>query len=289
MQFNDQARLDPSQMSSGGGFASGTGGKIAVGGIGGVLILILSLVFGVNPGDLTDTTAPASTSAANPYAQCTTGASIQTDQNCRFVAYTNSIQAYWKTQLQGYQNTQTVTYSGVLDTPCGQASNSVGPFFCPTDDKIYLDTSFFQTLTKQLGAQGGYAAEAYVIAHEYGHYLSKQIGTMQQAQADRSTGPASGSVKLELQADCFAGSWLANATADPNSPIASLTQDDINRAVDAAISVGDDRIQQNATGRVDREAWTHGSSAMRKFWLAKGYNTGDPSNCDTFAAGAVKG
>ncbi|HBX80136.1 MAG TPA: hypothetical protein DEH05_03275, partial [Propionibacteriaceae bacterium] len=118
MQFNDQARLDPSQMSGGGGFAGGTGGKIAVGGIGGVLILILSLVFGFNPGDLTGTTTPASTSAANPYAQCTTGASIQTDQNCRFVAYTNSIQAYWKTQLQGYQNTQTVTYSGVLDTPC---------------------------------------------------------------------------------------------------------------------------------------------------------------------------
>ncbi|OYO00993.1 KPN_02809 family neutral zinc metallopeptidase [Enemella evansiae] len=290
MQYNDNARLDPGQVSGGGG--GGGGGRIAVGGGIGMMIVLflLSQLLGV---DLTSMAGGTSSqpqedpNAPNPYANCRTGGDIQTNRDCRFVAYTNSIQGYWSQTLQGYQTTQTRIFTGQISTGCGTASSAVGPFYCPADQYIYLDTGFFDQLSGQLGAQGGDGAEAYVIAHEYGHHISNQIGTMQQAQsAGNVTGPDSPQVRLELQADCFAGVWLKNATADPQGPISGVTQDDLNRAVDAAIAVGDDRIQQQTQGRVDRESWTHGSSAMRKQWLSTGYNSGNPNSCDTFANNA---
>ncbi|OYO08074.1 hypothetical protein CGZ98_16085 [Enemella evansiae] len=290
MQYNDNARLDPGQVSGGGG--GGGGGRIAVGGGIGMMIVLflLSQLLGV---DLTSMAGGTSSqpqedpNAPNPYANCRTGGDIQTNRDCRFVAYTNSIQGYWLQTLQGYQTTQTRIFTGQISTGCGTASSAVGPFYCPADQYIYLDTGFFDQLSGQLGAQGGDGAEAYVIAHEYGHHISNQIGTMQQAQsAGNVTGPDSPQVRLELQADCFAGVWLKNATADPQGPISGVTQDDLNRAVDAAIAVGDDRIQQQTQGRVDRESWTHGSSAMRKQWLSTGYNSGNPNSCDTFANNA---
>lgn len=178
-------------------------GGVAIGGGAGIIVLILSMLFGFNPSDILGGggSSTGTDTSSNPYAQCTSGADIQANRDCRFVAYTNAIQAFWGKTLSGYQPTTTITYSGVLDTPCGQASNQVGPFFCPTDNHVYLDTSFFDVLTQQLGAKGGDAAEAYVIAHEYGHYISKQIGTLDQVQAaGNQTGPASPQVKLELQA-----------------------------------------------------------------------------------------
>lgn len=283
MQYNRDAQLDTSQMGSGGR----RGGAVAIGGGAGILIMILAMVFGFDPGALTGGAA-APAPQDNPYAQCQTGADIESNRDCRFVAYTNSIQAFWATQLSGYTQAKTVTFTGQVATGCGTATSAVGPFYCPSDKTVYLDTGFFdQMLEGQLGAKGGDAAEAYVIAHEYGHHISNLTGVMAQAQSSTATGPTSGSVRLELQADCFAGAWMANASNDPNSPITEITQDDLNRAVDAAIAVGDDRIQQTSTGRVDREAWTHGSSAQRKYWMAKGYSTGDPSQCDTFASGAL--
>ena len=143
-------------------------------------------------------------------------------------------------------------------------------------------------LKGQLGAAGGDAAEAYVIAHEYGHHISNLTGVLAKAQSSgNTTGPASAQVRLELQADCYAGAWLKNAASDPSSPIKSITADDVNRAVDAALAVGDDRIQLKSTGAVTPESWTHGSSAMRKRWLAIGFNDGDPSQCNTFTADAL--
>ena len=124
-----------------------------------------------------------------------------------------------------------------------------------------------------------------MIAQEYGHHISNLTGVLGQVQqAGNQTGPNSPQVKLELQADCYAGAWLANATKDPNSPIANITGEDLKRAQDAARAVGDDRIQEQSTGRVDRESWTHGSAAQRQNWLAKGFNSGDPRQCDTFAS-----
>ena len=282
MQYNQNARLDPSQMGSGGGRRGTT---MALGG-GGILLVIVAVLFGLDPTALLGggTTVPQGP-ATNAYAQCTSGADISKDRDCRFVAYTNSIQAFWAKAYSGYQQTQTTIFQGQQATGCGTATAQVGPFYCPEDKIVYLDDSFFDDMLKgQLGAEGGDAAEAYVIAHEYGHHISDLTGTLGKAQSSgNQTGPRSAQVRLELQADCYAGVWLANAAKDPNSPISAVTRDDVARAVDAALSVGDDRIQMKSTGSVSPESWTHGSSAMRKKWLATGFNSGDPNACDTFS------
>ncbi|MDN5763037.1 MAG: neutral zinc metallopeptidase [Microlunatus sp.] len=290
VKYRDSAQLDPSQL---GGSRRGSGGKIAMGGGAGLLVVILALVFGLNPSDLlgagSSTGGEPGTSAAAPYQQCRSGADIQRDRECRFVAYTNSIQSYWTGTYDGYREIQVVPFTGQVGTACGTASAAVGPFYCPGDTTVYLDTGFFDQLTGQLGAQGGDAAEAYVFAHEFGHHIQNLTGVMRkvQSQGAGQTGPKSGGVRLELQADCYAGVWLKHAANDPDSPIQEITRDDLNRAVDAAAAVGDDRIQQRTQGQVTRESWTHGSAAQRQKWLNQGFSSGDPNSCNTFAAGAL--
>ena len=206
------------------------------------------------------------------------------------MAYTNSIQAYWTDAYDGYQKIQVVPFTGQVATACGTATSAVGPFYCPGDTTVYLDTGFFDELTSKLGAQGGDAAEAYVFAHEFGHHIQNLTGVMQkvQSQGAGQTGPKSGGVRLELQADCYAGVWLKHATTDPNSPIQAITQDDLERAVDAAAAVGDDRIQERMQGQVNPESWTHGSAATAaEVAELQGFSTGDPNKCDTFASGAL--
>jgi predicted metalloprotease len=288
MKYRDDAQLDPSQM----GGSRGGGGKIAIGGGAGVIVLLLALFLGINPGDLMGGTsspqAEPSGTAAAPYQQCTKGADVSRDRECRFVAYTNSIQSYWAGAYDGYQKIQVVPFTGQVSTACGTASSAVGPFYCPGDTTVYLDTGFFDELTSKLGAKGGDSAEAYVFAHEFGHHIQNLTGVMQKVQSQgQQTGPKSGGVRLELQADCYAGVWMNHTTKDPNSPIESLTQDDLNRAVDAAAAVGDDRIQERMQGQVNPESWTHGSAANRQKWLQTGFESGDPNTCDTFAAGAL--
>jgi uncharacterized protein len=288
VKYNEGAQLDPSQMGGGRG---GSGGKIAIGGGAGLIVLIIALLLGINPGDIlggAQQAGPQPSESPSQFAQCTRGSDINTDRDCRFVAYTNSIQDYWKDSLQGYQEIQVVTFTGSVNTACGNASSAVGPFYCPADTTVYLDLGFFDQLTGQLGAQGGDAAEAYVIAHEFGHHIQNQTGVMRKVQSSgQGTGPTSPAVRLELQADCYAGVWFRRATEDPESPISEVTQDDLRRAVDAAQAVGDDRIQQKMQGQVSPESWTHGSAAMRRQWLAQGFNTGDPNKCDTFARNAL--
>ncbi len=281
MEYNDQARLDPTQMGSGGGGR----GKVALGGGAGLIVVILALIFGFNPNVLMGGGgAEPQGSGTNPYAHCTSGEQIESDRECRWVAYTNSVQSYWKGVLNGYQQTRTTIFTGQIATGCGVADSSVGPFYCPADKVIYLDTGFFDALTRQLGAKGGDAAEAYLIAHEYGHHIQNLTGVMAKVQSSRDqTGPTSAQVRMELQADCYAGSWLQNATDDPNSPIKTVTQEDLNLALNAALTVGDDRIQERSSGRVDRESWTHGSSEQRQRWLLVGFKSGDPTSCDTFS------
>lgn len=287
VKYREDAQLDPSQV---GGARRGNGGKIAIGGGAGLVVLVLALFLGIDPGALLgsgpasgpDSTAPA------PYQQCTTGADVARDRECRFVAYTNSIQAYWSQVYDGYQEIQVVPFTGQVATACGTATSAVGPFYCPGDTTVYLDTGFFDELAGTFGAQGGDAAEAYVFAHEFGHHIQNQTGTMAEVQSEgRQTGPKSGGVRLELQADCFAGVWLAHAESDPDSPIADITADDLDRAVDAAAAVGDDRIQERMQGQVSPESWTHGSAAQRQKWLQRGFTTGDPNKCNTFASGAL--
>jgi uncharacterized protein len=288
VKYNEGAELDPSQMGGGG---RGNGGKIAIGGGAGLIVLVLALLFGLNPGDILGGAPQSGTEqsgGASPFAQCTRGADINANRDCRFVAYTNSIQDYWSDTLQGYQKIQVQTFSGSINTACGNATSAVGPFYCPADTTVYLDLGFFDQLTGQLGAQGGDAAEAYVLAHEFGHHVQNLVGTMGRVQGGgQGTGPTSPGVRLELQADCYAGVWFRHATEDPASPISEITQEDLNRAVDAAQAVGDDRIQSKMQGQVRPETWTHGSAAMRRQWLAQGFSTGDPNKCDTFARNAL--
>lgn len=287
MQYNSGAQLDPSQMGGGGG---GRGGAIAVGGGASILVIILAMLFGFDPGALLGgAQAPAGgATTSSEYANCRTGADIQANPECRYVAYTNSIQSYWQQALPGYEMTKTVTFDGVISTGCGQATADVGPFYCPADHLVYLDKSFFATQMPQLGAQGGDAAEAYVIAHEYGHHIQNLTGQMAKVQSGgQQAGANSPQVRLELQADCYAGVWLRFAAGDPNGIISEVTQNDLDRSVQAAEVVGDDHIQRMSAGRVDPSQWTHGSSEMRRTWLAKGFNTGDPNQCNTFAAGAL--
>jgi predicted metalloprotease len=289
VKYNEGANLDPSQMGGGGRRA---GGKIAIGGGAGVLVLIVALFLGIDPTNLLTASDSGSdggsTEAASPFAQCTRGADIETNRDCRFVAYTNSIQSYWGRAAEGYQTTKVHTFTGSVATACGNATSAVGPFYCGADRTVYLDTGFFDDLTGTLGAEGGDAAEAYVLAHEFGHHIQNLTGTMREVQSQgQQTGPKSPGVRLELQADCYAGAWFANATKDPDSPIAEVTRDDLRRAVDAAAAVGDDRIQQKMQGQVNPESWTHGSAANRQKWLLQGFETGDPTQCDTFARGAL--
>jgi hypothetical protein len=285
VRYRDSAQLDPSQM---GGRRGGNGGKIALGGTGGLVVLVLALLFGLNPGEVLGGGSPVEDqSGSSPYAQCTRGSDINADRECRFVAYTNSIQDYWSENLQGYREIEVQTFTGQVSTACGTASSAVGPFYCPGDTTVYLDTGFFEELSSRFGARGGDAAEAYVFAHEFGHHVQNLTGTMRTVQGQgQQSGPRSGAVRLELQADCYAGAWMKHATEDPESPIAEITDEDLANAVDAAAAVGDDRIQERMRGQVSPESWTHGSAAMRQKWLRIGFDTGDPNRCDTFAANA---
>jgi hypothetical protein len=214
------------------------------------------------------------------------------------VAVVNSLDGYWSDAFarsgQTYQQPRTNFFSGGVNTGgCGSATSDVGPFYCPADSEIYIDLTFFEELETRFGAQGGAFSRAYVIAHEYGHHIQNLLGTNQRVQPGDS-GPTSGAVRLELQADCYAGVWANHATSVPTSSgqplITEVTQEDVNAALDTAARIGDDYIQENlGGGRVDESQFTHGSSAQRERWYTTGYRTGDPAQCDTFARGVNLG
>jgi uncharacterized protein len=280
VRFRRGARLDSSQVRfrRGGG---GMGGMpIAVGGGGGlgILILVVAVLLGVNPLEGADV---GGVGAVDSVAECRTGADANERQECRVVGTVNSIQAYWDTALaEGrYREAETVVFTRSTQSGCGFATAEVGPFYCPRDETIYLDLGFFDQLETRLGARGGPFAEAYVLAHEYGHHVQHLLGTLDRARTG-DTGPGSAAVAVELQADCFAGAWAHNAVR--TGFIEELTAEDVAVGLDAAAAVGDDRIQQRTQGQVSPETWTHGSSAERQRWFTVGYRSGDPAACDTF-------
>jgi predicted metalloprotease len=220
----------------------------------------------------------------NLAADCQTGADANSREDCQTVATVNSVQSYWAEAFAGrgdrYGAAQTALFSRQVDTACGTASSDVGPFYCPADETVYLDLGFYEALRRDFGAQGGDFAEAYVIAHEYGHHVQHLLGYDNRVGQDRD-GPQSGSVRLELQADCLAGVWAANAEA--TGFIEQITPADISSGLDAAAAIGDDRIQETSGGRVDPESFTHGTSAQRQEWFTRGYRGQDISQCDTWS------
>jgi predicted metalloprotease len=315
MRFNPKARLDTSQVEvreggGGGGLPfpvpSGGGGMKVGGGIGGLLILLVVFVVsqlmtgggggtGGSPFPFPLPQAPDQSAVdkgtVTGLPQCRTGQDAADNESCQLVADVNSIQAFWSAALPqmkhvDYTAAKAIFFSGQTSSQCGPATAAVGPFYCPVDKQVYLDRTFFKDMLEgQLGARGGPFSESYVLAHEYGHHVQDLLGLMSQKLTQGAEG---GSVRLELQADCFAGIWAKYATqvrdADGNVLILDLTQDDIDRAIDAAQAVGDDRIQQRSSGRVDPEQWTHGSAAARKYWFSEGLSKGSIESCDTFDA-----
>jgi predicted metalloprotease len=292
VEFDENAQLDTSQVDDqrgrGGIFGSLPGGGLAAGGGMGLLGILLALVLGINPMDGGGSASPdvgRLQPASNLAADCRTGADANAREDCRVVGVVNSVQKFWSEALaaRGVQYTpaQTRVFTGQVSTGCGAATSAVGPFYCPSDGFVYLDLSFFEELRTKFGASGGPFAQAYVVAHEYGHHVQDVLGTMGRVR-EGVTGPSSGSVRLELQADCYAGVWAHNAVG--TGYITKLTDSDIADGLDAAASVGDDRIQSSVQGRVDPESWTHGSAAQRQQWFTNGYRSGDASRCDTFSS-----
>ena len=290
MRFRPGARLDPSQVQdvrgSGGGFglpgmAVGGGGLGVVGIIIYLAIALLSNGNGGALGPLDGSTVAQQTPGQALGTECTTGADANTKEDCRIVGVINSVQAYWGKVVPGYTISKTVFFTGSTPTGCGQASTDVGPFYCPADKRVYIDLGFFDELQSRFGGSNGPLAQAYVLAHEYGHHVQDLKGILDRIGNDRQ-GPHSASVKSELQADCFAGVWMHHA--EQTGYITGITQQDLKDALSAAASVGDDRIQSETQGQVNPETWTHGSAAERDHWLTTGYKTGDANACDTWSA-----
>ncbi len=315
MRFNPKARLDTSRTRdagrSRGGRSSGSGGSrlpipggIGGGGIGGIILLVVLFVIGRAMGiDILGGGSDGGSSGGSSldssrftdtgrYTSCKTGEDANNSADCARVAVENSLFDFWTDELGDRFEPEEglVTFSGAVGTGCGDASSDIGPFYCPPDRTIYLDSGFFdQVLEDQLGGPDGGFVEAYVLAHEYGHHIQNLLGAMGQVRTQQ--GPQSDAVRLELQADCYAGMWTRAATETEDASgatlFSSLTQQDIDLALEAAATVGDDRIQQKTQGQVTEESWTHGSAAQRKAWFGTGLEQGSLEACDTFAASRV--
>lgn len=258
----------------GGGLAVGGGG---LGLIGVVAFLLINYLSGGGLGAIGN--LDGRSSQGKPLSQCRSAEQGNKEEDCAILADINSIQTYWSGKLPGYTEAQTVFYTGQTQTGCGYASSDVGPFYCPVDKHVYIDLGFFDELQSRFGAEGGPFAEAYVLAHEYGHHVQDLQGALTGNSEQGATGR---SVRTELQADCYAGVWANHA--EQTGYIVGVTQNDVSRALDAAAAVGDDRIQARTQGQVNPETWTHGSSAERKHWFSVGFKTGRPGACDTFHA-----
>jgi len=304
MRFNPKARLDRGRVKDtgrggGGGRAGGTGGAGmrlpipggagGVGGIGGIILIVIAyVVIQALSGDGSYSTSRLSDAAdTGRYDNCKTGEDANDDPDCARVAVENSLTDFWGDELgSDFQPEEAlVTFTGSVQTGCGSATSDVGPFYCPGDNTIYLDTDFFdEVLERELGGPDGGFVEYYVLAHEYGHHIQNITGQMGRVRTQQ--GPQSDAVRLELQADCYAGMWARSATTTEDAQgevlISELTEEDIQLAIEAAEAVGDDRIQKKTQGQVNEESWTHGSAAMRQKWFLVGFEQGSLDACDTF-------
>ncbi|MBI3227545.1 MAG: neutral zinc metallopeptidase [Mycolicibacterium cosmeticum] len=292
MTFNEGMQIDTSTTSSSGG-GRGPGRGIAIGGgLGGLLIVVVAMFLGVDPTSVLGQNEVAQNQeAVTPgfdVSQCKTGADANDILGCRIIATGNSVDGVWSQLLKGYTRPNVQLFSGQVQTGCGPATTDVGPFYCPADKTAYFDTDFFDVLVDQFGSSGGPLAQEYVVAHEFGHHVQDLLGNLGRAQQGPGGSEGNG-VRTELQADCYAGVWAHYAAITKQEGtgvpfLEPLSDKDISDALSAASSVGDDRIQKQATGRINPEQWTHGSSAERQKWFTVGYQTGDPKKCDTFSA-----
>ena len=311
MTFNPNAEIRSDNVSAGGGGGfrprggggrgggGRRGGGLKLGGAGGAVLLVVVVIYtlmGNNPLDLLGG-APSQGPAAqgSSLEHCLTGADANERDDCLVQATVESADSLWE-RLGPEAGIDFVVAQGFIfdqsvQTGCGAATSEIGPFYCPADMTLYVDVSFFDALSSQYGADDGQLAKMYVVAHEYGHHIQHLDGTMQAADRTR-TGPQSDGVRLELQADCYAGVWAHHAenTTDENgnAMLMPLSAADIESALSAASAVGDDHIQgEVADGPVRPETWTHGSSEQRAAWFTTGYEQGTVAACDTFSVPEV--
>jgi uncharacterized protein len=285
----------------GGGLGGLGGGGLAIGGGAGVVGLVIYLLFSVLGGggsggglqlpvDGSQVGAGSSGESSEQLQQrCNSAGALDKYTDCRLIKVYNVADNVWKQEFARrgvpYNPPRLVFFTSATSTGCGQASSSTGPFYCPADQEIYFDLGFLQQLQDQFGAQGQFA-QAYILAHEFGHHLQTLLGTEPKVRAAQERNPSLAnrySVALELQADCYAGAWAQLADQSQQNGI-DLTADNIKEAQNAAAAVGDDRIQQETQGRVNPESFTHGTAEQRSSWFTKGYQHGNIDDCNTFAS-----
>ena len=287
IRSGDSSMIDDRRGSGGGGMFGGGGGFPipikAGGGVLGIIVLLASLLLPrlLNGGQSAAGVPQASDKSADAAGACSS------DLEQIVCGATADVQSYWQANLPTfygttYEPTKTVFFTDSTDTGCGQASSQTGPFYCPIDHLVYLDLGFMQQLEQQLVGTTSDLAEQYIVAHEYGHHIQNLVGINDQVQQAEQKDPGRAnqySVATELQADCFAGMWVGDVAARGKLDSAA----ELKEALDAAAGVGDDRIQEKTQGRIDKESWTHGSAEQRQTWFTRGYNSGDPKQCDTFS------
>ncbi|MGV4875895.1 KPN_02809 family neutral zinc metallopeptidase [Acetobacter indonesiensis] len=293
MRLDDEresSNIEDRRGSSGGG---GGRSPIRIGSIGGLVLVLGALYFGVDPRlvmNLLEGGGSMTTSSGPTVAQqqgAPAGNDAQKQFISRVLASTEDVwTGYFQQMGRTYHDPRLVLFTGSVHSGCGYAQTAVGPFYCPADHKVYLDLAFFQELQGRLGA-GGDFAKAYVVAHEIGHHVQNELGIMQQVENQKSglsqTGEGGTSVRIELQADCFAGVWAKRA----NDAKSILQNGDIEEGMNAAAAVGDDRLQKQAQGYVVPDSFTHGSSAQRVQWFRRGLQTGDVNQCNTFSSSSL--
>ncbi|MEO8263378.1 MAG: neutral zinc metallopeptidase [Pseudolysinimonas sp.] len=281
MTFNEGSDISEGRTSRRGRNAAiGVGG----GGLGILAIFLIGQLLGVDLSGLVDPGAAPGPVQETSLDQCQTGQDANEDLDCRMKGAAASLETFWAATLDGATPTTINLFSGGTNTGCGQASSAVGPFYCPTDQLIYVDTAFFDQLRTQFGSSGGPLAQLYVVGHEWGHHIQNITGLMNGLDMQQA-GPTSDGVRLELQADCFAGAWIKGASTGSDAYLKVPTDAEMRDALSAASAVGDDNIQEQTQGQVQPETWTHGSSESRQKWFLIGYNEGVQS-CDTFGAAA---
>ncbi|MBT1665212.1 KPN_02809 family neutral zinc metallopeptidase [Curtobacterium flaccumfaciens] len=291
MTFNDDSQLRGGKVKRRGRTTAIGGGAVGVGAI--VVFLIAQFtgfdLSGIVGGGNDLTTIQQGGESVDAAPECRTGRDANLRVECRMEGAAESLDAYWTSEARSlgisYTAPEFFLFQDSTDTSCGQASAATGPFYCPPDRAVFLDTAFYDDLQSQYGSSSGPLAQMYVVAHEWGHHIQQLQGSF--ANTDRSgTGASSGSVRVELQADCYAGAWVGDAatTEDANGEtfFEPITRSQITDALSAASAVGDDSIQERATGRVDPDSFTHGSSEQRQRWFLRGYQQGATS-CDTLS------
>ncbi|SEC22026.1 neutral zinc metallopeptidase [Microbacterium hydrocarbonoxydans] len=278
MTFNPDADVsgNTARRRGRGAVVAGAGGV----GLLGIIALIAGPLLGI---DLTGllggggaTGGGSEPSGGSVIEDCLTGEDANENVDCRVAASQLALDGFWEDNIDDYRRPQLIIVDGATSTSCGTASNAVGPFYCPPDETVYIDPTFFDLMQQQFGASAGDLAQLYIVGHEWGHHIQYIRGTMDR-YPNNGTGPDSNGVRIELQADCYAGAWIGQMTKEKDKNgvpyLLAPTDAELDDALNAANTVGDDNIQQQS-GSVNPESFTHGTSEQRKFWFANGYQNG---------------